>query len=172
MIENHMIRNKTIALTLVLCSVLALTACPLPKTGKSEDSMHKAAAAALTIQTVTDTAIDSTAQLFHDGIIDKVKTRTITLAIQEIHNSNGVLINSARSLKADTAEARCILSGTLLEVVTAIQALKDAGVLGIKSATGVLVFDTLISGLKSDVQIVAAVLGDCAVPASNAAKEL
>lgn len=164
-------RNRTrgLALAIVLYALVLCTACPF---SKAPDSIHKAAAAANTIQTVTDTAIDTTAQLYHDKVIEKAKAHLITLAIQKIHNTNGVLITTARSLTADTPEARCILSNTLLLIVGDIQALKDAGVLGIKSVDGVLVFDTLISGLKADIQIVAAVLGDCATPALNAAKEL
>ncbi len=126
--------------------------------------VQKAAVAASDVQTVIDTTTDSVAQLYHDGILSKEKTHQVALLLQKINGANGVLISTAKSMNSDSTINRCILAGQLLVVANAIKDLQAAGVLGIKSKTGALVFDTALASIIADIKVVAAIIGQCANP--------
>lgn len=146
-------RRRALIAVIIICSILA-QAC-------DKDKVHAAAKAADQIQIVTDKGLDTTAELLHANIVTKAKAREITLAIQKIHDANGTLINLVAGMTADTASNRCLLAAQLNLVLDALKELKATGVLGIKSANGSLVFDTIVNGLKTDIGLVAAALGDC-----------
>lgn len=117
------------------------------------NKIREARKAAYRIQVVTDAAIDTTATLFHDGILTKEKTNQIAKVLLKINNGNLVLINKAEAAQADTLEVRTDLIAQLKVVEEAVKELKAAGVLGIKSADGNLAFDSAIRAL--DVAIAA-----------------
>lgn len=150
---SSLTRRRALIAALIVFSILS-QAC-------DKDKVHAAAKAADQIQIVTDKGLDTTSELLHANIITKAKAREITLAIQKIHEANGALINLAAGMAADTASNRCALAAQLQLVLDALKELKATGVLGIKSANGSLVFDTMINGLKTDIGVVAAALGDC-----------
>lgn len=160
-------RMAATVLALSLLSGMAVT-----QAGCDSNKIREGAKAAVAIQTAVDVAIDSTDKLLDDKIITPAKAKVIVPAIKKVHDANGAFIEIGSKMKADTGSNRCILASQLGTVVDALAALKDAGVLGIKSANGQLVFDLLISSVKSDIQIIAALIGDCAVPAAVKASHI
>lgn len=153
-------KKKTTAALLLAIVLIGFNGTCLTST-ENKDA-QRAAVAASNIQTVVDKAVDVTLQLFHDGLLPKAKAHTVGLILQKTNAANQILINTARSMNVDSATNRCILADQLLLVANGVKELQEAGLLGIKSKTGELVFDTLLSSLIADIKIVAAVIGTCA----------
>lgn len=118
------------------------------------NKLREARKAAYRIQVVTDAAIDTTATLFHDGVITKEKTNQIAKVLLKVNTGNAVLINHAEAAVADTPEVRADLIAQLRVVEEAVKELKAAGVLGIKSANGSLAFDSAIRALDTSIAVI------------------
>lgn len=118
------------------------------------NKLREARKAAYRIQVVTDAAIDTTATLFHDGVITKEKTNQIAKVLLKVNTGNAVLINKAEAAVADTPEVRADLIAQLRVVEEAVKELKAAGVLGIKSANGSLAFDSAIRALDTAIAVI------------------
>lgn len=118
------------------------------------NKLREARKAAYRIQVVTDAAIDTTATLFHDGVITKEKTNQIAKVLLKVNTGNAVLINHAEAAVADTPEVRADLIAQLRVVEEAVKELKAAGVLGIKSANGSLAFDSAIRALDTAIAVI------------------
>ena len=142
-------RRHSIALLIVL-ALLAQACAP--------NSIREARKAAHRIQVVTDAAIDTTATLYHDQVIDQTKKNQIALILQKVNNGNRVLIDKAAAAQADTPEVRADLLAQLKVIEEAVNELKGAGVLGIHSKNGTLAFDTAISALDASIALIQSVL--------------
>ncbi len=126
--------------------------------GCSPNKIREARKAAHRIQVVTDASIDTTATLFHDGVLDKGRTNQIAHVLLKINSSNRVLINKAEIATADTPSVRADLLAQLRVVEDAVKELKALGVLGIKSKNGELAFDSALSALDTSIAVIQAAL--------------
>lgn len=151
-------RNNTRRLALSLSLVFVLMGATLPQMGCGGSAIREAAKASHRIQVVTDAAIDTTATLFHDHMIDTAKKNQIVLALQKVNRGNRVLIDRAKAATADTPEVRADLLNQLKVVEDAVKELKDLGVLGIHSKSGELAFSSAIAALDSSIAIIQSVL--------------
>lgn len=143
--------KRYVAISLLLTLTLLSQACAPDKIREARKGAHR-------IQVVTDASIDTTATLFHDGVIDQTKKNQIALILQKVNNGNRVLIDKAAAATADTPAIRADLLAQLRVVEDAVRELKAAGVLGIKSKNGSLAFDTALSALDSSIAIIQAAL--------------
>jgi hypothetical protein len=146
---RQQLRRPAIALLLALS--LFASAC-------NENHIREAKKAAYRIQVVTDASIDTTATLFHDGVIDKSKTNQIAKALLKVNTGNKVLIDKAEAATADTPGVRADLLAQLKVIEDAVKELKAVGVLGIKSKDGSLAFDSAMAALDSSIAIIQATL--------------
>src|ERR1051325_3758163 len=133
---------------------LALGSLVLTQTSCDKDHIREARKAAYRIQVVTDAAIDTTATLYHDGVIDQAKKNQIAQALLKINSGNKVLIDKAEAAKEDTPGVRADLIAQLQVVEDAVKSLKAAGVLGIKSQSGELAFNSAVSALDASLAII------------------
>lgn len=138
-------KRPAIALLLAL-SVFAVSCSP--------NHIREARKASYRIQVVTDAAIDTTATLFHDGVIDKAKTNQIARILLKVNSGNKVLIDKAEAATADTPGVRADLLAQLRVIEDAVKELKAVGVLGIKSKDGSLAFDSAIAALDTSLAII------------------
>ena len=147
--------RKFTALTLMLalsCVVATQSSC-------DSNKIREARKAAYRIQVVTDAAIDTTATLYHDKVIDQAKKNQIAQALLKINDGNAVLIAKAEAATVDTPGTRADLIAQLRVVEDAVKGLKAAGVLGIKSKSGELAFNSAMAALDSSLAIIQAALG-------------
>jgi hypothetical protein len=140
-------RRPAIALLIVLS--LFASAC-------DKNHIREARKAAYRIQIVTDAAVDTTATLFHDGVIDKAKANQIAIVLLKVNVGNKVLIDKAEAATADTPEVRAGLIADLRVIEDAVKELKAVGVLGIKSKDGTLAFDSAVRALDTALAIIQA----------------
>ena len=145
-------RKSTIALVIALGLLSQAQMC------QNANHIRDAKKAAYRIQVVTDASIDTTATLFHDGVIDKAKTNQIAKVLLKINSGNKVLIDKAEAATADTPAVRSDLLAQLRTIEDAVKELKAAGVLGIKSKNGSLAFDSAISALDTSLALIQAAL--------------
>lgn len=142
---------KRSAIALVVALSLFATAC-------NENHIREAKKAAYRIQVVTDASIDTTATLFHDGVITKEKANQIARILLKVNTGNKVLIDKAEAATVDTPGVRSDLLAQLKVIEDAVKELKAAGVLGIKSANGSLAFDSAMAALDSAIAIIQSTL--------------
>lgn len=136
---------------LILLALLSASAC-------DKNRIREARKAGYRIQVVTDASIDTTATLFHDGVITKAKTNQIAKALLKVNTGNKVLIEKADAAPADTPGVRADLLAQLKVIEDAVKELKAVGVLGIKSKDGSLAFDSAMAALDSSIAIIQAAL--------------
>lgn len=139
-------RKRAGAALLVVLSLFA-TAC-------DKNQVREAKKSAYRIQVITDAAVDTTAALFHDGVIDKAATNKIARALLKVNSGNRVFINKAELAPADTPGVRADLLAQLRVVEDAVKELKAAGVLGIKSKDGSLAFDSAVAALDTALALI------------------
>lgn len=145
-------RKSAIALLLALGLLSQAQMC------EKANRLRDARKAAYRIQVVTDASIDTTATLFHDGVIDKAQTNKIAKILLKVNSGNKVLIDKAEAATVDTPGVRADLLAQLRVIEDAVKELKDAGVLGIKSKDGNLAFDSAVAALDSALAIIQATL--------------
>lgn len=132
---------------LILVALLSASAC-------DKNQIREARKAAYRIQVVTDAAVDTTATLYRDGVLDKARTNQIAKILLKVNDGNKVLIDKAEAAREDTPGVRSDLLAQLRVVEDAVKELKAAGVLGIKSKEGSLAFDSAIRALDTAIAII------------------
>lgn len=135
----------------LMLAVISLTAC-------GPNHIREARKSAYRIQVITDAAIDTTATLYHDGVINQAKNNEIAQALLKINSGNKTLIDKAEAAQADTPGVRADLIAQLRVVESAVKELKAAGVLGIKSQSGELAFQSAVTALDSALAIIQSTL--------------
>lgn len=144
--------DKRVVIALLLTiTVMGQAAC-------GGDKIREARKAAYRVQVVTDAAIDTTATLFHDGVLDKAKTNQIAKVLLKVNAANSVLIEKAASATADTPATRASIIAQLRVVEDAVKELKALGVLGIKSKDGSLAFDSAIRAIDTALAVIESAL--------------
>lgn len=146
-----MLQRRRVIIPLVLVLALIGQACGPNQLRSARKSAHR-------IQVVVDAATDTTATLFHDGVIDVAKKNQIVHVLIRINQGNSVLINKVAAATADTPELRTSLLDELKLIEEAVKELKSLGVLGIKSKNGSLAFESAINALDSAIALAQAAL--------------
>jgi len=147
-------RRKLVSFALLIalsCGATTQSAC-------GGNQIREARKAAYRIQVVTDAAIDTTATLYHDGVIDQAKKNQIAQALLKVNSGNKILIDKAEAAKEDTPGVRADLIAQLRVVEDAVKGLKETGVLGIKSQSGELAFNSAVSALDAALAIIESAL--------------
>lgn len=144
-------RLKIVRYRIPLAVVLLLA---LISAGCSPNHLREARKAAHRIQVVTDAAIDTTATLYHDQIIDQAKKNQIARILLKVNTGNRLLIEKAAAAKADTPEVRADLLAQLKIIEGAVREAKDAGLLGIHSKNGALAFESALNALDSAIALI------------------
>lgn len=140
-------RRNLVVVPLIALAILSQTAC-------DKNHIREARKAAYRIQVVTDAAIDTTATLYRDHVIDQAKKNQIAQALLKVNGGNKVLIDKAEAATVDTVGVRTDLIAQLRVIESAVKELKDTGVLGIKSQSGELAFNSAIAALDSALAII------------------
>jgi hypothetical protein len=145
------ITPRRIPIALLIAVALISQSCSPNKIREARKSAHR-------IQVVTDAAIDTTATLFHDGIIDQAKKNQIAQALLKVNTGNRVLIEKAAAATSDTPAVRADLLAQLKVIEDAVRDLKAAGILGIKSKNGTLAFESSLNALDAAIALIQAAL--------------
>lgn len=136
---------------LIVAALLSTTAC-------DKNHIREARKAAYRIQVITDAAIDTTATLYHDHLINQEDKNKIAQALLKINSANRVLIDKAEAAREDTVGVRTDLIAQLRVIESAVKDFKATGALGIKSQSGELAFQSAMSALDSALAIIQTVL--------------
>lgn len=144
------LRNRP-AIALLIALSLFAASCGPKKLREARKAAHR-------IQVVVDAATDSLVVLHSKGFVDDAKTRTVAVALLKVNEANAVLIAHAKAATVDDAPTRAALLNDLQAVIQAVEALKAAGILGIKSETGSLAFESAVNALNTSIEILRGVL--------------
>jgi len=137
-------RRPVIALLIALS--LFASACDPKVLRESRKAAHR-------IQITIDAAVDTLTVLHSKQLVSDAQTKTIALALVKVNDANGILIQHVKAASSDTPQTRQQLLSDLQDIIKSVDALKATGVLGIKSESGSLAFETSVNALLASIEI-------------------
>lgn len=146
-------RRNVLALAAVIVLTTGAWACP------RKEQVRKARESAHVVQVTIDASVDSLVALHSkkkpNGELYVSDPDTLRYAqfLTKVNDANKVFIASAKNAKDLDVSTKSILLTDLQDVINAVGELKASGILGVKSETGELAFQTAINTLDSSLKI-------------------